>query len=127
MNSSPPAIAFVRNLLQGEEFVNYTRQMQGKPPDAGEVSAFLEVLLGAENSPEDLTRILAAYMAATNMEVFYLCVKQEIHKLSERRGKVPNSWVAQLVSENSNFSDFAVRTVTRKMTDSEFLEVVEIP
>ena len=127
MSSSPPAVGLVWDLLKGQQFVEYTLKLQGKPPNLGEISAFLKLLLGAENSPEDLTRILAVYMAATNMEDFYLCVKREIHKLSEKRGKVPDSWVAQLVSENSNFSDFAVRTVTRKMTDSDFLEAVGIP
>ncbi len=129
MSSKTPADAFVQDLIRGSDstFMNYTRQKQGKPPDADEVSAFLQILLDAENSPEDLTRILATYMAASNMEVFYLYVRWEVLKLSEKEGKVPDNWLVQLVSENSNFSDFAVRTVTRKMTASDFIEAVGIP
>lgn len=125
--SSKTAVAFVRYLLRGQGFMNHTRQMPKKAPNANEVFAFLQILLDVGTSPVDLARILETYMKASNMEVFYLYVRLEVLKLSESRGKVPDNWLAQLVSENSNFSDFAALTVTRKMTDSDFIEAVGIP
>jgi hypothetical protein len=114
-------------MYRGGGFLEYTRQMPEKAPDAGEVSAFLHILLGAGTSPGDLTRIFATYMAASNMEVFYLYVRLEILKLSESRGKVPDNWLAQLVADHPDFTDFAVRVVCRKMSDLDFIDAVGIP